>query len=197
MEVMLVLGVVVLVFFAVAPKRGAKPSYRRVERRKKLPPVVRPAHPQPRRESGRPPPAMPSSREVVGRAWIIDGDTIAIKGTKIRLAGIDAPELDMPYGKAAKWAMVRICKGQTVTAKLDGERSFDRLVGTCYLPDGRDIGAELIKQGFALDLTRFSGGKYEQFEPAGARQKLANGAFGHTSIKGDRDTPAGARYSER
>ena len=112
--------------------------------------------------------------ELSGRAYVIDGDTIVIKGTKIRLAGIDAPELDQPFGQKSKWAMVELCKGHVVTAKLNGETSHDRLVGTCYLPDGRDIGAELIKRGLALDWTFHSGGKYRQLEPRGIRGKLHN-----------------------
>lgn len=128
-------------------------------------------------------PVMPANRRISGRAHIIDGDTIAIQRVKIRLSGIDAPELDMPWGQKSKWALVAICKGQVITAKLDGERSFDRLVGTCYLPDGRDIGAEIVKTGLALDLPHFSGGKYRQYEPEGARKKLCNGKFGHSSIK--------------
>lgn len=54
-----------------------------------------------------------------------------------------------------------------------GETSHDRLVGTCYLSDGTDIGAELIKQGLALDYTPFSGGKYKHLEVPGMRRKLA------------------------
>jgi len=128
-------------------------------------------------------PPIPPSLLISGKAHIIDGDTIKIGKTKIRLAGIDAPEIDMPWGQKSKWAMVKICKGQVITARLDGERSFDRLVATCFLPDGRDIGAEIIKEGLALDLPHFSGGKYRQFEPEGAREKLCNGRFGHSSIK--------------
>ncbi|MFV2002606.1 MAG: nuclease, partial [Paracoccaceae bacterium] len=55
---------------------------------------------------------------------------------------------------------------------LNGERSHDRLVGTCCLPDGRDIAAELVRQGLALDWARFSGGKYRHLEPSDARNKL-------------------------
>lgn len=128
-------------------------------------------------------PAVPSSMRLTGKAYIIDGDTIRIKGTKIRLAGIDAPELNMPWGQKSKWTMVEICKGQIITVELDGERSYDRLVGTCFLPDGRDIGAEIIKRGLALDLPHFSGGKYRQFEPAGVRNKLCYGKCGHVSIR--------------
>jgi endonuclease YncB( thermonuclease family) len=36
------------------------------------------------------PPAAPSA--IIGRASVIDGDTIDIHGTRIRLYGIDAPE---------------------------------------------------------------------------------------------------------
>ncbi|MFV2036701.1 MAG: thermonuclease family protein, partial [Paracoccaceae bacterium] len=78
---------------------------------------------------------------------MIDGDTIVINRIKIRLAGIDAPELDRPWGQKSKWSLVRICKGKLITATLNGERSHDRLVGTCCLPDGRDIAAELVRQG--------------------------------------------------
>lgn len=123
---------------------------------------------------------------LTGKAYVIDGDTIRIQKTKIRLAGIDAPEVDMAWGQKSKWAMVAICNGHIITAELDGERSFDRLVGTCYLPDGRDIGAELVKLGLALDLPEFSRGKYRDLEPHGARRKLGNGKYGHASIKRDK-----------
>ena len=39
---------------------------------------------------------------IKGRCWVIDGDTIVINKTHIRLSGIDAPEMDQPYGKNAK-----------------------------------------------------------------------------------------------
>lgn len=111
-------------------------------------------------------------REIIGRVSVIDGDTIIIQGTRIRLAGIDAPELEDPYGPAAKWAMARLCKGQVVRAVTDGEQSYERLVATCYLPDGRDLSAELVKLGLALDWRSFSRGKYRDLEPEGIRQKL-------------------------
>ena len=47
-----------------------------------------------------------SPQVILGRCHVIDGDTIAIGKQKIRLAGIDAPELSKPYGKKAKWALV-------------------------------------------------------------------------------------------
>ncbi|WP_170561473.1 thermonuclease family protein [Ruegeria atlantica] len=119
---------------------------------------------------------------------MIDGDTIVVRKSKIRLAGIDAPELNMPWGQKAKWAMVEICKGQEITIKLNGETSYDRLVGIGYLPNGQDIGAELVKRGLALDLPFFSNGRYRHLEPVGARKRLRNGAYGHASISFRRET---------
>lgn len=124
-----------------------------------------------------PPPEIPASRQLLGKAWVIDGDTIVVSKIKVRLAGIDAPELDQPWGQKSKWAMVRICKGQRIRVELTGETSYDRLVGTCYLDDGTDIGAELIKEGLALDGGHFSQGKYRHLEPEGIRRKLKR--YGH------------------
>ncbi|WP_208353957.1 thermonuclease family protein [Pseudaestuariivita rosea] len=119
-----------------------------------------------------PPPPIPTSHRLKGRAWVIDGDTIVIGNIKVRLAGLDAPELDQPWGQKSKWAMVNLCKGQIIRCELTGETSYDRLVGTCYLADGTDIGAELIKQGLALDGGHFSKGKYRHLEPQGIRKRL-------------------------
>lgn len=118
------------------------------------------------------PPPFPISMIIEGPAYVIDGDTIRIGKTKIRLAGIDAPELDRPWGQKSKWHMVRICKGHTIRVELTGDTSYDRLVGTCFLPDGTDIGAEIVKVGLALDGGFYSQGKYRHLEPAGVRRKI-------------------------
>lgn len=109
---------------------------------------------------------------IQGQCFVVDGDTIVIGNASIRLAGIDAPELDHPYGKNAKWALVNLCKGQTLHAVLDGAMSHDRTVATCYLPDGRDLSAEMVKLGLALDWPKYSGGKYRQYEVPDIRRKL-------------------------
>ena len=107
-----------------------------------------------------------------GRCWVIDGDTIVLGKVHLRLAGIDAPELDHPWGQQSKWALVKLCQGQTVTAHIKPEMSYDRVVAECFLPDGRDLAAELVSCGLALDWAKFSGGKYRHLEPDGARRKL-------------------------
>ena len=117
-------------------------------------------------------PSQPHRVTVQGRCHVIDGDTIVIGDAHIRLAGIDAPELDHPYGNTAKWALIKLCKGQTIRAELDASMSYDRTVATCYLPDGRDLSAEMVKLGMAVDWAKFSGGKYRQYELPDVRRLL-------------------------
>lgn len=132
---------------------------------------------------------------VKGRCCVLDGDTIVIDKTHIRLAGIDAPELDQPWGQQSKWALVKLCKGQIVTARIKPEMSYDRVVAECFLPDGRDLAAELVKAGLALDWPKFSGGKYRQLEPAEARKKLwrANLRQGGVMWPADDTVPVASR----
>ncbi|MEP1765269.1 MAG: thermonuclease family protein [Sulfitobacter sp.] len=88
---------------------------------------------------------------VTGKCFVNDGDTIQIGKVRLRLAGIDAPEMEHPWGKKAKWELVKLYKGQIITAELEPEISYDRVVATCYLPDGRDLSAEMVKIGLAID----------------------------------------------
>jgi micrococcal nuclease len=107
-----------------------------------------------------------------GRCYVVDGDTITIGNKNIRLAGVDAPEMDQPFGKNAKWALLNLCDGQVITAEFEDHFSYERHVATCYLPDGRDLSAEMVSLGLALDWRKFSGGKYRHLEPEGVRRKL-------------------------
>ena len=47
----------------------------------------------------------PEPTSLSGTCYVIDGDTIVIGNQKIRFAGMNAPELNEPYGKQAKWAL--------------------------------------------------------------------------------------------
>ncbi|WP_425045175.1 thermonuclease family protein [Primorskyibacter sp. S87] len=112
------------------------------------------------------------SRVVSGPAWVVDGDTVKIRRQQIRLFGIDAPELNHPYGKKAKWELHRLCKGQAIRAEITDKDDYGRVVARCYLPDGRDLSAEMVKLGMAIDWPKFSSGKYKDLETPDARKKL-------------------------
>ena len=55
--------------------------------------------------------------------------------------------------------MCRIVGNNEVLCELNGERSYERVVGVCFLPDGTDIGAEIIRRGVALDCAHWSFGR--------------------------------------
>ena len=103
---------------------------------------------------------------------MVDGDTIVIQKTQIRLFGVDAPELDHPHGKNAKWALVNLCKGKTIRAEVIEQDAYGRTVAKCHLQDGRDLSAEMVKLGLAIDWPKFSGRKYSSLEVPGVRKKL-------------------------
>jgi endonuclease YncB( thermonuclease family) len=103
---------------------------------------------------------------------VIDGDTVVIQKKQIRLFGVDAPEINHPYGKKAKWALVSLCKDQTVRAEITDQDDHNRSVARCFLRDGRDLSAEMVKLGLAIDWPKFSGGKYRSLEVRDARKKL-------------------------
>lgn len=107
-----------------------------------------------------------------GRAYVVDGDTIKIKKCQIRLFGIDAPELNHPYGKKAKSALISLCMGQDVKAVVTEMDAYGRTVAKCFLADGRDLSAEMVKLGLAIDWPKFSGGFYRDMELPDVRRKL-------------------------
>lgn len=116
--------------------------------------------------------AKPSDSVLNGLAYVVDGDTLVIKKSQIRLFGIDAPELNHPYGQKAKWALVSLCKGKTVQAKIIEQDDYGRTVARCYLADGRDLSAEMVKLGLAIDWPKFSDGEYRALEMPDVRRKL-------------------------
>jgi endonuclease YncB( thermonuclease family) len=118
------------------------------------------------------PPPLPSTTSISGPCYVVDGDTIYIRGVSIRLAGIDAPELDHPYGRIAKNALFQLCRNQPVRAEFVGETTHERHVAICYLPDGRDLAAEMVRLGHAVDWRKYSGGRYRHLEPDGIRRRL-------------------------
>lgn len=76
-----------------------------------------------------------------------DGDTIEVRGQAIRFGSLDCAELGTAEGQSAKSAMQRLVRGQSLACHLNGRRSYDRWIGSCTLPDGRDLAGVMIAQG--------------------------------------------------
>lgn len=102
---------------------------------------------------------------VSGRAKVLDGDTIEIAGTRIRLEGIDAPESAQmcsrkgkglwPCGKEATEHLKRMTSGRRVVCDDVGEDRYGRMLGWCAV-DGLDINGEMVRSGFAWAFVRYS-----------------------------------------
>ena len=92
---------------------------------------------------------------------VIDGDTydLLLEGNekrRIRMEGIDAPERGMPYYQVAKQHLSDLCYGKQVTLKSSGQDAYNRDLAYTYLPDGRELGQEMIKAGLAWHLKKYN-----------------------------------------
>lgn len=84
---------------------------------------------------------------ITGTARIVDGDTIVVRGAKIRLQGLAAPEGSEDGGNAATDFMRRLVGGRVLTCTPDGTTSYDRIVAVCRLEDGQDVSAAIVEAG--------------------------------------------------
>ena len=89
---------------------------------------------------------------------IVDGDTLDIGDTRIRLALVNTPEIDEPGYNAAKEFTSTLCPpGSYATADEDDgqtEGSFGRMIAKLTCGD-KILNAELLYEGQAEILTRF------------------------------------------
>lgn len=93
---------------------------------------------------------------------ILDGDTFTLSGTsrRIRVWGLDAPERNERGGSAATQTLQSLISGQSLDCVVRDMDRYGRIVGQCFLPDDRDITAEMIRLGVATEYCRFSRGYY-------------------------------------
>lgn len=99
---------------------------------------------------GSPPPDFGLTGRVVR---VADGDTLSILDRnntqhKIRLHGIDTPEREQRYGRAAWDALEAMVDGKTVSVVVLGEDQYGRTDGTVYLGD-RNINLAMVAGGHA------------------------------------------------
>jgi len=110
-------------------------------------------------------PLPPTPEAVSGVAKVIDGDTIDVQGTRVRLEGIDAPEATQDCGrrwigtwdcgKAAAAELTRLVDGQAIKCESRGADKYGRMLGVCFL-DGLDINAEMVRRGLAWAFVKYS-----------------------------------------
>ena len=103
--------------------------------------------------------------DTTGKVYVIDGDSLRLGQTRIRLYGIDAPELSQtckdasgqPYacGKKARQYLKRLIGRQTVTCRTVQYDRYGRAVSLCTAGK-RELNLEMVKAGWAIAYLRHS-----------------------------------------
>lgn len=102
---------------------------------------------------------------IEGPATVHDGDSLHVAGQKIRLFGIDAPELDQTCtlpsgeiwhcGEEARDVLRHFIGDDVVTCKRVDVDRYKRIVATC-VAHGDDLGGMMVRQGMALAYRHYS-----------------------------------------
>lgn len=92
---------------------------------------------------------------------IQDGDTITVLDEnrmplKIRLEGIDCPEMGQAFGKNAKQFVSDLCFDKMVRIDAKGKDRYGRTLGWVYLEDGKCINLLLVENGLAWHFKKYS-----------------------------------------
>ena len=103
--------------------------------------------------------------DLTGTPHIVDGDTIWIGETKIRLHGIDAPELtqECKDAKGSPWMagqdatvfLKSLTVGKEVSCSEHGKDKYGRVIGSCEVDD-IDINREMVIAGLARAYRKYS-----------------------------------------
>ena len=88
-----------------------------------------------------------------------DGDTVTVslngETRRVRLHGIDAPELKQPWGRASQaWLEQRVL-GRDVRLETHGEDRYGRVLAVLWLGPA-NVNQDLVRQGYAWWFQRYS-----------------------------------------
>jgi endonuclease YncB( thermonuclease family) len=103
--------------------------------------------------------------DLSGVPRVVDGDTLAIGATKVRLEGIDAPETDQVCLNAngGRWAcgvdardqLAAHIAGREINCTSNGTDVYRRTLAICYLVD-EDLNGWMVQEGWALAYVKYS-----------------------------------------
>jgi len=125
---------------------------------------------------------------LIGRASVVDGDTLEVQGVRVRLWGIDAVESSQvclnsagkpwPCGRQAAFALADFLGGRTVRCEQRDTDRYGRMVAVCYVA-GVEINRWLVEQGWALAYVKYGGSVYldAQRQAQAAKRGVWQGSF--------------------
>ncbi|MBW2619428.1 MAG: thermonuclease family protein [Deltaproteobacteria bacterium] len=127
--------------------------------------------------------AWAADREPVKVKYVIDGDTLILAdNTRLRLIGLDAPEMgregraDKPWARAARQRLADLAGGRMVELELDEERRdrHGRLLGYLF-GQGRLINEVILEEGLARVFIVGPSTRYAERLVAAERRARAEG----------------------
>lgn len=104
------------------------------------------------------------AEDVTGRARVLDGDTLDIGGSRVRLYGIDAPErtqlceigaVSWPCGRNAQAVLAGSTRDLEIDCRGARRDRYGRLLAVCYA-GGVDLNAMMVRGGWALAYRQYS-----------------------------------------
>ena len=109
---------------------------------------------------------------------VVDGDTLHVQAAqggafhKLRIKGIDAPELCQSWGGQSREALARLVWGQRLTVLMRDVDDHGRWL-VQVMVQGKDVGALMVAQGHAWSYQfRRDPGPYAALEKQAAGQRL-------------------------
>jgi endonuclease YncB( thermonuclease family) len=136
-----------------------------------------------------------SAQPLAGPARVVDGDTLEVQGQKVRLHGIDAPEMRQvcfrpeydTAGKESPWAcgvaarrqLEELIARRPVTCRALDKDRYGRVIARCFVGSPHiDLGGWLVRNGLAVAYTKYSRDYVPQETAArGERLGIWAGAF--------------------
>ncbi len=119
-------------------------------------------------------------------ARIIDGDTFVTEtGERVRLIGINAPEITDIFGEEAKTHLAQIIEGQTVDLVADhiskDRDRYNRILRYVIL-NGVDINKKMLLDGYAFAYFKYNFYKESEYKQAQLDgNKNNNGIWGNSN----------------
>lgn len=125
----------------------------------------------------------PQGKPISGHPYVIDGDTLRFGSSRVRLLGIDAPELDQTCtdaagaayacGSAARAFLVGLIGDRTATCDHSGRDRYGRTLAKCSAAGG-DLGDAIAGAGWAVAEADYS---FAALGARAARRGIWQGSF--------------------
>ena len=123
---------------------------------------------------------------IKGKAIVVDGDTIKIKGEQIRFGGIDAPESyykgkkqtciqdnkKVFCGQVSKEKLIEKIGNNSINCKIEKNKDkYKRSIGECFIKE-ESLSVFMVRNGYAFDWPYYSKGKFANHQEYAKINKL-------------------------